>query len=358
MPDSFPTGARAAPGLPLLFYPAPLIGFAEVHLAPGGPFTAVEVQQLDLGGDSTVLVAAHRPDRALDVFVPEGSGLDREWARRDPFLAHLRLASFVEVPFRRRHCVISADVVEVDVAVEGGDLAGELAVSIDHRFGGPGRPSFVPAVAGQRRPVTMRFMHAGCLRPLPRRAAPTVTLAGRVLPVATRGIGPIGFGPSTRIGAEIVGVGLNRTGVVAAPLGSTIDPFVTATPTMAIGPAAGRLRMTLRDAAGDTVGVPPSDGAPVEGRFTVEGHLGEVARGGWSAEPVADGWALTLTDVEQSWFPGWADPVRLGRYLLRRRRRAGESWCWTGRAVTADGGFRHEGAWSTAARSAASSSAG
>ena len=328
-----------------------MVGFVEIRLADDGPVTTVEVQQLNGDDGPSLLVGVHRPDGTMDVAVPVDARFDAARCAVDPFLAHMDLGALTVTDFDRRRCVIDDRSVSVDVAVDLPEPIGRLTVQVDHRFASAGRPSFVPTVPGQQDPTTLRFMLAAGLRNLPVGAKPDVSVNGRGRSPAPAGSGKR-RGWAARVGHDIFGVGLNRTGSAALAAdgdggdSGEVEILTTADrPIVAMERDRHRLAVRLYDEAGVPVTAAPHERRTVGGTFTVEASIGTVAKGRWRAGPDLDGWWLVLDDVQQSWFPGWSSPMEVARYLARRQRRSGETWCWEGRTVLTDVGRRDEGFW-------------
>lgn len=334
--------------LPLTLHTAPLASFVEVHLQPGGPHRAVEVQRLELDDGPITIVATHRPTGELDVLVPAGHGLDRTWFERDPFLAHMTYGSMAHVAFRADRCVVGEDGIEVDVDVDH-PAGHRLEVRVSDDRPRPGRPRFVPTVAGQRQPMTLRFMLGGRLRRLTtgigglRVAADGIELAPRRFPAG------LAWSPllAARSGSDVFGVGLNLS--IEQHRGPLVGGVDERDPAVLVEPAwdeHGCVELIAARGA-DRLAFRLLGGGPgVEsGRFEVDSPLGVVAVGAWRLERHDDGLGLVLSDIVQRWSPGWRGGLRLPAAWLRRLRRRNESWTWSGRSTISRDGVSQTGRW-------------
>lgn len=357
----------AVPGLPLSFRVAPLQGFLEVGLAAGQPMTAVEVQRVNAGFGPATVVLVHRPNGSIDLAVSDPR-LDEAWFRQDPCMSHMPLGRIAPATFHRNEVNLGDAAqgdsegrsVEVAVSLEADHLSGHLEITARHTFDRPGVPSFVPPVPGSGERPTLRLIMAGSIRGLPRRADPRVTLNGDRLELAPlMQIGPIVLARPARLGTDVFGVGVNLTGTVTVPPGSSRRPDAP----VELQAGRGRHRFVLRLLSTD--GEPRSTGTSAgKGHLVIDGSLGTVVTGSWRIERTAtandppaidprpnssvDGHGevdgdsevdgdggpgavtLELDGVTPRWSPGWRNPVGMAQYLARRRRRTGEQWNWSG----------------------------
>lgn len=342
----------ATDGLPLSFRIAPIRGFLEVGLKDNETMTAIEIQVADAGFGPAIIVLLHRPDGSIDV-VASDQQLDEDWFHQDPCMSHLPLGRIGVASFQRANCRIDDRSVDIDVSLDADHLSGRLEIAAQHRFTGPGRPSFVPAVPGSGERQTLRLILAGAIRSLPKSADPIITLDGNRLELAPlQRFGPIVLARQARLGSDVFGVGLNLTGTVGVPRPAEPTSESGEQQPLDLAVGRGRHRFTLRllTTAGepvratDLVGSGATTGA--QGKLVIDSSLGPVATGDWQLDADRSGSSMTLSGVTQQWSPGPTNPAGVLRDLARRRRRSGERWHWSAKWQAIDQHVAsHVGQW-------------
>ncbi len=297
-----------------------LQSFIEIPFVSGSELFAIEFQLLEFttaDGPLTGYTAKVQDwSKRVWLYYEPHLPITAQWFATDPAYSLAELAELVPTTFE----FITYEVTDTSVQLAAAfhDLKGRrIEASVRSEGEKPAAGMFTPTPPGVA-PVNLRLLYMTGFRFLPASTDISVTIDNTALtPALLRLPGvPIDLKKfsSTRVCTGLTLAAINCAGApVGSPMVENRHGWFEVTGGPEFGPMSG------------------------SGAFAIEMPLGVATSGQWSLRPSNDadspGFAAELSNVAQNWRPSLRRPVNLAGWIIRKLRRRGEAWSWSGNFV-------------------------
>ncbi len=318
-----------------------VVNFCEIPLLGNPRYTSIELQSAKLNGEFGFIAILHHVSGGLDVLFEASLGLDKDWATKEPAMAHMQVRTISPVVFTGTHCNVTANTV--DVRAEFRDSFEDIIVlRVKHSFKRSSEQFFTPAPPHKSTtPHCLRFMVMDIFHLMPRNSQISVAVNNKPQNIAYF-ILPAFIAPytATRAGGDFLLAGLTLN---SEPENNRLNTnFET-----------NSLSIVEQNHWFEMSGLPTVDelakvkhGDSISGDFQVLSAIGVLATGQYLLECAGNEFKLSLDRVRQDWFPGWRSPTRLMMRLARNRNRRHQKVGWSSVSkLQGDGSWQHVGGW-------------
>lgn len=346
---------------PISVVVSPLKSFLEIPLEPGGPYTTIEAQWLEVDGVSGIIVHLVSASGELDVYASQSLGLDDEWFRTDGSTAHMRRGKLATIDFGEATFETSRTRVELSLRFNDSDRRLiQVQVGVKRPEVRPRDAMFTPAVPGLGAMHQLRFLWMPEFWMLPRDGSQiSVAVDGIDQAIATF---PIPIAGQMRLKARFANglslISLNPSDGKAnwVEVGDRVEvgdwSYVMdgSAVTAVMGPEADDRFSISFDPT-----LPLASRSEIWQKGSIRCHFGHhlVAKGEYSVRS-NDGLEthIEFLNVVQRWRPASRSVSGHLLSMARRLKRRGQSAQWTYHNVQDETGSRQvESAWITRASS-------
>lgn len=309
--------------------------FVEIPFVPGSELFAIEFQLLSFVTEQGIVTGytAKVQDwtKRVWLYYEPHLPITAQWFAKDPAYSLAELAELIPTEFENMTYEVSDTSVTLDASFTDRD-GRRIEASVRSTGEKPAPPMFTPTPPGVP-PTNLRLLYMTGFRFLPASSEISFSIDQTPLtPALLRLPGlPVDIKKlsSTRACSGLTLAAINCEG---APVGSSIVENDHGWFEVTGGPEFG-----------------PMSGS---GDFEIDMPLGIATTGNWSLRPAngieRPGFRAELTNVVQNWRPPLNRPVNLATWIIRRVRRRGEAWNWTGHFVRdreSATGWVHLGHW-------------
>ncbi len=311
-----------------------VVSFFEVPIAVGDPvlggdsgndgFTSIEIQRLANGSSQSdpegeAYVALIHTPAGVDLYVDPTYGLSRDWFDSDPAYANLRRSVFHLTPVSVRHWEISSDRVRIESQFQLDD-GRTVSLNVDQPKGNDRvQRQFIPNPAIEELQL-LRFLEVDGFGLIRRSSDLSISIDGRPLAPARFRL-PLGgrrrYAARYTRSCRVVGLNPSGTYELGRDGGAREE----------VDDEATRSLLWEAEPPLAAEGTPETESA---GSIVFFMAIGIVGRARYSQRWTGEGQRLTLDAVEQNWTPPRRSIQLRVLAAMRRRRRAGLRWNWSG----------------------------